>query len=299
MDIVQNSCTIISKKCLVKLRGREVKIIISIFLVLVLGLSLGLDIDESGMQMQTQAFDRAMIAFGLAKGLNAVISLLQGTELSFTPVGIGLNFSIGEVLDPFNDMVERFSWVMLFASVSLGVQKLLLLLSAKLFVQVVFVLSILVTITLLWVKKLQNSVLLGYSLKAFLLLLLLRLSAVFFIFLSQIFYTSTLQKEYETASQVVEQTKIELENISSQNKNIRQIEKSSGFFSQMNAQYNGLSQSLNISKQLDALQKNIENASRKIISLITIFIVQSLLLPLVYLWLLVMSFRTIVFYKLR
>lgn len=246
------------------------KIIVSILLVLLLGLSLGFDVDKSAMEMQNEAFDRAMVAFGLAKGLNAVISLLQGTELSFTPVGVGLNFSIGEVLDPFNDMVERFSWVMLFASVSLGIQKLLLLLSAKIFIQVIFVLSVVTALMLLWFKKIQNSMLLKYSLKAFLFLLLLRLSAVFFIFLSQMFYATTLQQEYESASQIVEKTKAELEGINTQSKNITQTQQNSGFFSQMSTQYSGLSQSFNISKQLDALQNSIEEASRNIITLITI-----------------------------
>ena len=269
------------------------KIIVSVLLILVLVLSFVFDVDKAAMQLQGEAFDRAMIAFGLAKALNAVISLLQGTELSFTPVGIGLNFSIGEVLDPFNDMVERFSWVMLFASVSLGIQKLLLLLSAKVFIQISFALSVVVTLALLWVKKLQSSSLLKYSLKAFFFLLLLRLSAVFFIFLSQLFYTSTLQKEYESASKVIEKTKVELEGVSNQNQNITQTQQKSGFFSQMSTQYSGLSQSFNISKQLDALQKSIEEASRNIITLITIFIVQSVILPLLYLWFLVVSAKTI------
>lgn len=83
------------------------------------------------MQLQEKFLSKAMVAFGLAKGLNAVISLLQGTELSLTPVGIGINLSIGEVLDPFNDMVERFLWVMLLYSVSLGIQKIVLMISAK------------------------------------------------------------------------------------------------------------------------------------------------------------------------
>ncbi len=269
------------------------KIIVSILLVLLLGLSLGFDVDKSAMEMQNEAFDRAMVAFGLAKGLNAVISLLQGTELSFTPVGVGLNFSIGEVLDPFNDMVERFSWVMLFASVSLGIQKLLLLLSAKIFIQVIFVLSVVTALMLLWFKKIQNSMLLKYSLKAFLFLLLLRLSAVFFIFLSQMFYATTLQQEYESASQIVEKTKAELEGINTQSKNITQTQQNSGFFSQMSTQYSGLSQSFNISKQLDALQNSIEEASRNIITLITIFVVQSVVLPLLYLWFLVISAKAI------
>jgi len=268
------------------------KIATSIFLIAVLVLSLSLDIDSLAMEMQNEAFDRAMLAFGLAKGLNAVISLLQGTELSFTPVGIGINFSIGEVLDPFNDLVERFSWVMLFASVSLGIQKLVLILSAKLFVQVAFGVSVVASLILLWMKKMQGSMLLGYTLKAFLLLLLLRLSAISFLFLSQIFYTSVLQNEYETASKVIEKTKTELEAVSSQTSQIKQAQQS-GFFSRLNAQYTGLSQSLNISTQLERLQKSIEETSRKIITLITVFTVQSVILPLLYLWFLIVSVKAI------
>ncbi len=117
------------------IKGRLMKILLSVLLISILVLSLAFNIDENAMKLQNEAFDRAMIAFGLAKGLNAIISLIQGTELSLTPVGIGLNFSIGEVLDPFNDMVERFSWVMLASTVSLGIQNILLILSSKLFLQ--------------------------------------------------------------------------------------------------------------------------------------------------------------------
>ena len=61
----------------------------------------------------------------------------------------------------------------------------------------------------------------------------------------------------------------------------------------MSTQYNALSQSFSISKQLDTLKKSIEDASRNIITLITIFIVQSVVLPLLYLWFLVVSTKTI------
>ncbi len=269
------------------------KIVISIFLVFALVLSLGFGVDESAMAIQDEAFDRAMITFGLAKGLNAVISLMQGTELSFTPVGVGLNFSVGEVLDPFNDMVERFSWVMLLASVSLGVQKLLLLLSAKLFLQVALGLSVLVTLLFLWIKQIQNSLFLSYSLKILTLLLLLRFSAIIFVYASQFFYTSTLQHDYFEATSVVEKTKAKLEDAHSQNSSIAKTEKKEGFFSSMSEQYSNMSQSLNISKQLNSLETSIEEASRNIITLITIFIVQSVILPLLFLWLFIASVKAI------
>ena len=267
------------------------KIFLSIVLIFILVLSLGLGVDESALALHDLAFERAMVAFGLAKGLNAVISLIQGTELSFTPVGVGLNFSVGEVLDPFNDMVERFSWVMLFASVSLGVQKLLLILSAKLFLQIALVVSVVSTISFMWIKQIKNSLFLSYSLKLFVLLLLLRFSAIFFVYSSELFYTSTLQNQYNEASSKIEKTKVELEDLQSKNKSLVETQKQEGFFNGVSSQYEKIKESLNISRQLDALQNSIESASRNIITLITIFVVQSVVMPLLFLWFFVLSIK--------
>ena len=269
------------------------KIFVSIVLILVLVLSLAFEIDERAVVVQDAAFERAMIAFGLAKGLNAVISLIQGTELSFTPVGVGLNFSVGEVLDPFNDMVERFSWVMLLATVSLGIQKIILLLSSKIFIQVALGISIALSLGFIWMKEIKNSLFLSYSLKLFVLMLLLRFSAIIFVFISQEFYTSTLQIQYTEASSVIENTRVELEALQSKSKTLVQAQRQEGFFGTVSSKYDKVIESLNISRQLDTLQDSIENASRNIITLITIFIVQSVVLPLLYLWMLVISVKLI------
>ena len=269
------------------------KIFISILLILILVLSLTLGVDENALNIQDAAFERAMIAFGLAKGLNAVISLIQGTELSFTPVGVGLNFSVGEVLDPFNDMVERFSWVMLLATVSLGIQKILLVLSSKIFIQVALIASVGLSLLMIWVKQVKNTLFLSYSLKLFILILLLRFSAIIFVFISQELYTSTLEPQYVEASSVIENTKVELEELQSKSKTLVQAQKEEGFFGSVGSKYDKIIESLNISRQLDSLQGSIENASRKIITLITIFIMQSVVMPLLFIWILVISVKLI------
>ena len=156
------------------------KIFITLFLLIIVVLSLSLGVDFYAQQVQDEALHRAVISFSLAKGLNAVISLLQGTELSFTPIGVGLNFSVGEILDPFNDMVERFSWVMLIASVSLGVQKVLLTLSSTLFMQVALVLSASMTLFFVWVKAISSNAIASMLTKFFALLVILRFSAIVF-----------------------------------------------------------------------------------------------------------------------
>ena len=71
-------------------------------------------------------FERAFITFALARTLNGVISAVQGTKLALQPAGVGVTLTPGEVLDPVNDLIERFSWIMMAATLSLGVQQVLL-----------------------------------------------------------------------------------------------------------------------------------------------------------------------------
>ena len=273
------------------------KIWLSIVLVLLVVVSSMLHVDEKAMQLLDASFDRAMVAFGLAKALNAVISLIQGTELSLTPVGIGLNFSVGEVLDPFNDIVERFSWVMLFSSISLGIEKLLLILSSKLFLQVALGVSAVVTVALLWIRQLKSTFALEYSLKVFALLVLLRFSAIVFVYSSQLMYDAVLQNEYQHSTEVISTTKEQLEDIESKNKAILESKHEQGFFDSLEGKYSDIVASLNISKQLESLQKSIDEASRNIITLITIFVFQTVLLPLFFLWIFVLLVRWIIGYK--
>lgn len=89
---------------------------------------------------------RAVISFATARALNGAISVLQGTELAVQPVGVGVSLSVGEILDPINDLVESLSSVMLTASVAFGIQKLLLVMGSN------WTVSAFVTgVALLWV----------------------------------------------------------------------------------------------------------------------------------------------------
>ncbi len=80
--------------------------------------SLGIDQSEAGLK-------RAAGTYAVARGLNAVISVVQGTELAVEPMGFGAVLAVGQVLDPVNDLVEQFSSVMLLASVAFGLQVIL------------------------------------------------------------------------------------------------------------------------------------------------------------------------------
>jgi len=62
---------------------------------------------------------RAAALFATARALNAAISVAQSAEVS-AGVGVQGTVSPGQALDPVNDLVERFSSVMLTATVALS-----------------------------------------------------------------------------------------------------------------------------------------------------------------------------------
>lgn len=100
-----------------------------------------------------QIFKQALATFAVARTLNGLISVAQGTKLAVEPAGVGVNFALGEVLDPINDLIESFSWVMLASTTSLGIQKLLLEITGWKGVRVFLLISALLFITHLWLPK--------------------------------------------------------------------------------------------------------------------------------------------------
>ena len=75
--------------------------------------------------------ERSLVTFAAARGLNAIISVAQGTEIAVQPIGVGVTLTVGEALDPLNDLIERFSWLVLLAAAALGTQSLLIEIGAS------------------------------------------------------------------------------------------------------------------------------------------------------------------------
>lgn len=83
-------------------------------------------LDSAANQQVDAGLKRALLSFASARAPNAIISAVQGTEVAVEPAGIGVIFTAGQVLDPVNDLIEQFSDLMLIASVSFGIQKVLI-----------------------------------------------------------------------------------------------------------------------------------------------------------------------------
>ncbi|WP_321348050.1 hypothetical protein [Halopseudomonas oceani] len=92
---------------------------------------------------------QASVAFASARALNALISVLQSTTISFSLFG-GVAVTLGEMLDPFNDLVEQYAYLMQWAIGSLLAQKILLGLVGQTFFKWLLTLSAVLLGVALW-----------------------------------------------------------------------------------------------------------------------------------------------------
>ena len=121
--------------------------------VLFIALSWSKDIGEMANTQVDAGLKRSLVSFASARALNAVISVVQGTEVVVHPLGVGITLTLGQVLDPINDLVEQFSSVMLLASVAFGIQKLLLSIASNWVVSAVVTGLALLWASLFWFNK--------------------------------------------------------------------------------------------------------------------------------------------------
>ena len=121
----------------------DVKLLISILIVVLVALSSTRVLDDYTDDYTDTAIRNAALTYASARGINALVSILQSSEIQ---AGVGIvsgSMTIGEILDPLNDMIERFSTIMTWVLASLAAQKVLLLLAShELFLYLVAVLGI-------------------------------------------------------------------------------------------------------------------------------------------------------------
>ena len=244
-------------------------------------------IDDTGRRYADEAFSRALITFAVARTLNGVISVAQGTEIAIEPGGVGVNFTVGQVLDPINDLVERFSAVMLVATSSLGLQNILLRMTTWWGTSLALVLAVVFTLVALWWPKLDQSTLRPLALRVLLVTVFLRFAVPILVIGSNLVFDTFLAAEQAAASQALDATRSEIELI---NENVAMPESDAedqSVIERLGSMLDSSLDALNIGDRLNRLRDRVSNVSEHIINLIVIFLLQTIILPLVFLWLFV------------
>jgi len=264
--------------------------ILPIIVLLLVVISLSGTVDKKSEEYTGEAFKRALITFGIARGLNGVISVAQGTEVALQPAGLGINFTPGQILDPINDLVEQFSWVMLASSASLGVQKVLLSISSTTAVNVVFVGVLILFLISLWRVNLFNPSVNRYLKLSVVVLLFVRFSVPIAMLASEGIYNYFLKEQYLESSSSLEKAKQDISLISEADTK-QYLEEDEGIVEKAKRIFSATTQGMSINQQLDKYQKLASDTTEHAINIIVVFVLQTILIPLLFIWLTYRSCR--------
>lgn len=239
-------------------------------------------------------FKRALVSFASARALNGVISVVQGTQVAVEPLGVGVSLSVGEILDPINDLVEAFSTVMLTASVAFGMQLLLLNLGSGWVVSATVTAIALLWAALYFVGKSPQ----GLS-RFLLVLLFIRFVIPVATIGSAAVFDHLLKTDYEINQQGIDLTSEQLKTLSNATTAAPPVPSNSApandksTWEKLKDSVTGTASAISgtftnpLPKALasyEELKQSAEQAAEKIVRLMVIFLMQTIVVPLLLVW---------------
>lgn len=226
-------------------------------------------VETASMAYLDDTLQKAGAAFLIARALNATLSVMQ----SFTITPFIGELSLGEVLDPINDLVERFSWIMLAVTVSVGIQQLLMEIGISVDLSWLILPALIFLLISLFIKKDQSKYLLRIvAYKLLLFTLLIRFAIPVTGFIGANISTAFLAEKREAAIESLEKAKEKISEIS-----VQEAAKSP-------------------KKTVEKVQKDSQEIIEQVIKLITLFVFETLLFPILVLWGLIKLFGAIFYW---
>ena len=226
------------------------------------------------MQQVDTGLKRALITYGTARLLHGAVSVLQGTQIDAAPAGIGATFSPGQILAPAAELLKQFSDLMLIVCVSFGIQKLIVAIGG--FSAISFALTLVAIYWLFRYARFNQSP--KWLTKIFLVLVVVRFAVPLTVIGSNSFFQTFMAKEYSVSQNAISTIapKPVAQNLAQSPELPRPgivgtlkswiTQKSSGAV----ASYVGM-------------KDTVERAAENVVTLIAIFILQTVVIPLLML----------------
>jgi hypothetical protein len=249
--------------------------------LVVLALAWSGHVDRLAQDHVEAGLKRALITFAAARTANAIISAVQETTVAIQPFGVGVTLSPAQALDPVNDLVEQFSTLMLAACISFAIQRVLISIGGYVWVSVFLTL---VLVAWAWTGWRGGNAPLWLT-RALLVFLLVRFAVPLAALGSEAAFRLTMAAEYAQAQLGVQAASDELRRMAPEG----QSKGAAGAIERLKEWWER--QKHDIQAYFGQLKEKAENMVRHVIVLMALFIVQTLVLPLAFLWLVQRLFR--------
>ena len=258
-------------------------------------------VDRFAEQKYEALFQRAFITFALARTLNGLISAVQGTELALQPAGVGVTLTPGEILDPVNDLVERFSWIMLGATISLGIQQVLLDVGQWWGVRLLVALLAVAWLVLRLRRRAgpdARPAIEQTLLRVLVIMLFVRLAVPVAMIANEALYHLFLESRYLESAQVIESAGEQLEKtVERAETGVAAEEEEPGLLESIGRSLNGTREALNFSERLESIRARAAEVIEHLIQLSVVFVLQTGILPIAFLWIFLQLFKQIFRFK--
>ena len=264
----------------------KIKLLLTLLFLLLILVNQSGPLDIISRDYTKAGLQRALVTYAVARSLNGIISVVQGTEVAVEPAGIGLIFTPGQILDPVNDLIERFSWIVLVSGTSLGVQQFLLEISSWIWFRLAVSIIVLAAIFIIWPASPGIFAMRSVLMRLVMISIILRFSVPLLAFGNEILYRHFLEPEYRTSSESLRQTSLTLGDLNSESQVTVAAPEKEGqsILEQARRIYQSTADNIQINARIQAFKQAAEHISEYTINLIVVFVLQTLLIPLVYLW---------------
>lgn len=168
-------------------------------------------LDVMAQQYLSDTIASNAVVFGVVRTLNGVISVVQSAE-----IGVGVaSVHLGEILDPVNDLIERFSGLLLVTLTALGIQQVILLFTTSIALKIMFTAFATALALVLWRFEAYRSIWFRVAVTVIVLRFLLTLEVGFVWLFDWLYFNATGEQALsvlEATTQVVTNIKESLTN---------------------------------------------------------------------------------------
>jgi len=227
-------------------------------------------IDDAARVQVREDLARAATVFAASRALGSGLSVVQSANVDVKIFGTGVGFSPGQALRPVQEFVDRFAALMLAASVAFGIQLLLLEIGAHWVVSALLSAAMLAAVITLWRRDARP---LRFLQALIVFLLLVRFAVPLGVAANGAVYRSVMATEYKSAVATLEMAPVvKLSGSTSEESLVVRLK---AWFQRMS----------DVPAAIDSILKSASDWADKMIRLVALFAVQTIVLPLGFLWL--------------
>lgn len=236
-------------------------------------------IDERAKEYLEDSLKKAALTYAGTRVVHAGVALIKGTEINppFATV------SVGEILSPLSDLLERLSNLLLIAIASIGAQRIFLEITHSVAIAIFVPAGVFLMALSLWVQVWQKEIF-AWGFRLVIIGFIFRLAVPIMAFSASLAHDYFLQKEYQKSSSVLLVAEASVQEAATD-----QGKKS---WYESAKEWTNTSE---ITKKFSALKERAEELSFALITLFSIFVFETIIFPIFSLWILLKLLNITVF----